>query len=140
MGNIATTEILDFLKRLGERYVRPATLFLMGGSAMCLLGNPRRTLDIDYIAETPPAEADELRAAIETLASELKLEIEAVPLGEFIPLPDDASARHRLVGQFGELTVYVYDLYSIALSKVARGFETDLQSVSVLATLESAPA
>ena len=47
MGNIATTEILDFLKRLGERYVRPATLFLMGGSALCLLGNPRRTLDID---------------------------------------------------------------------------------------------
>jgi hypothetical protein len=36
------------------------------------------------------------------------------------------------VGQFGGVTVYVFDPYSIALSKVARGFETDLQDVLFL--------
>jgi len=132
MGDIAMAEILDFLRQLGERYSGSGTLFLLGGSALCLLGNPRRTLDIDYIAECPPGEAAELQAAIESVAAEMKLELEAVPLDEFIPLPDDVDTRHCWVGQFGGLMVYIYDPYSIALSKVARGFEADLQDVLFL--------
>lgn len=31
--------------------------------------------------------------------------------------------------QFGGITVYIYDPCSLALSKVARGFETDLEDV-----------
>jgi len=132
MGSIATAEILDFLQRLGERYPHSARLFLLGGSALCLLGNPRRTLDIDYLAESPPDKAAELQATIDSLAAEMKLELEAVPFHEFVPLPDNASTRHRQVGQFGGVTVYVFDPYSIALSKVARGFEADLQDVLFL--------
>lgn len=123
---------MDFLQRLGERYPHSAKLFLLGGSALCLLGNPRRTLDIDYLAESPPDKAAELQATIDSLAAEMKLELEAVPLDEFIPLPDDASTRHRQVGQFGGVTAYVFDPYSIALSKVARGFEADLQDVLLI--------
>jgi hypothetical protein len=132
MGDIATAEILDFLRRLGERYPGSGMLYLLGGSALCLLGNPRRTLDIDYVAECPPDQAAELQAAIESLAAEMRLELEAVSLAEFIPLPDGAHTRHRRVGQFGGLTVYVFDPYSIALSKVDRGFEADLQDVLFL--------
>lgn len=132
MGDIVAAEILDFLQRLGERYQGSGTIFLLGGSALCLLGNPRRTLDIDYMVESPPGEAGGLQAAIESLAAEMKLELEAVPLNEFVPLPGGASTRHRRVGQFGGVTVYVFDLYSIALSKVARGFEADLQDVLFL--------
>ena len=36
------------------------------------------------------------------------------------------------VGQFGKLTAYVFDPYSIALSKIARGFESDLEDVVFL--------
>lgn len=132
MGDITTAEILDFLQRLGERYPGPATLFLLGGSALCLLGNPRRTLDIDYLAECPPDQAADLQATIDSLAAEMRLELEAVPLAEFIPLPEGAPSRHRRVGQFGGLTAYVFDPYSIALSKVDRGFEADLQDVLFL--------
>lgn len=60
---------------------------------------------------------------------EMKLDLEAVPIEEFIPLPGEADTRHRRLDQFGGLTVYIYDPYSIALSKVARGFETDLEDV-----------
>jgi uncharacterized membrane protein YccC len=132
VDGIATNEIMDFLRQLGERYRGAGTLFLLGGSALCMLGNPRRTLDIDYMTESPSDEAAELQAAIESLADELKLELEAVSFGEFIPLPRDADTRHRWIGQFGRLKVYVYDPYSIALSKVARGFEADLQDVLFL--------
>jgi hypothetical protein len=118
MGEIATAEILEFMQRLGGRYAGSATLLLLGGSALCLLGNPRRTLDIDYLVEGPLDQVAELEATVDTVAAEMRLEVEVVPLGEFIPLPDGAESRHRHVGQFGGLTVCVFDPYSIALSKV----------------------
>lgn len=107
MVEIGSHEIQDFLKQLGARYSGTGSLYLLGGSALCLLGSARRTIDIDYTVEAP----------------------EAVPIEEFIPLPEEADTRHRRVDQFGSLTVYIYDPYSIALSKVARGFETDLEDV-----------
>ena len=132
MGEIASAEILEFVQRLGGRYSGSATLLLLGGSALCLLGNPRRTLDIDYLVEGPSDQVAELQATVDTVAAEMRLEVEVVPLGEFIPLPDGAESRHRQVGQFGSLTVCVFDPYSIALSKVDRGFEADLQDVVFL--------
>ncbi len=132
MGELATTEIQAFLQRLGERYPQAGRLYLLGGGALCLLGSPRRTLDIDYTVEVPPDEVAQLQATIETVAVEMHLEMEAVPIEEFIPLPSKASTRHQWVGQFGELAVYIFDPYSIALSKVARGFEIDLEDVLFL--------
>jgi len=35
MGNLATAEIQDFLQHLSEQYSSPATLYLLGGSALC---------------------------------------------------------------------------------------------------------
>ena len=43
--------ILAFLDAFGKRYLQPTSLFLLGGSALCLLGNPRPTLDIDYVGD-----------------------------------------------------------------------------------------
>jgi hypothetical protein len=63
------------------------------------------------------------------LAREMRLDLECVPLAEFIPLPPNANARRRVVGKFGHLDIYIFDLYSIALSKIARGFEADLEDV-----------
>lgn len=132
MGNIATTEIQTFLDALGERYTRPATLYLLGGSALCLLGNPRRTIDIDYTFIAPSSDIEQLTATIDAIAEELRLDLDVVPIEEFIPLPDGSEQRHRWVGQFGQVAVYIYDPYSIALSKLSRGFEADLQDVLFL--------
>jgi hypothetical protein len=55
-----------------------------------------------------------------------------VPLAEFLPLPPLAHQRRRLVGRYGQLQVYIFDLYSIALSKIARGFESDLEDVTFM--------
>lgn len=129
MVEIGSPEIWDFLQQLGARYSGIGSLYLLGGSALCLLGSARRTIDIDYTVEAPTEEVEQLRATIEALAMELKLDLEAVPIEEFIPLPGEANMRHQRVDQFGSLTVYIYDPYSIALSKVARGFETDLEDV-----------
>ena len=129
MESITSQALRQFFERLGEALPAPADFYLLGGSALCLLGSTRETLDVDYAIENPSHETDLI---LQKLAVELKLDLESVPLGEFIPLPPHAEQRHRLVGQFGNVSVYIFDLYSIALSKIARGFEADLEDVKFL--------
>ncbi|MFN8490363.1 MAG: DUF6036 family nucleotidyltransferase [Caldilineaceae bacterium] len=130
--NLTLTEIRAFLTQLGERLEQPTDLYLLGGGALYLLGNSRATQDIDYVGNDLPDKTDILQNTIRQLAHELRLEVEGVPIDQFMPLPEGASARHRLIGRFGNVTVYVFDPYSIALSKLDRGFESDLEDIVFL--------
>ncbi len=127
--SLAREEIQDFVEKLGRNYPHPVKLYLLGGSALCFLGNPRRTIDIDFSIKEP---SEEIRAKIEEIANLMALEVEIIDFHEFIPLPENAEIRHRHVGKFGEIDVYIFDPYSIALSKLARGFDTDIQDVIFL--------
>ena len=49
-----------------------------------------------------------------------------------MPLPAGVETRHRPLGQYGRLTAYLFDPYSIAVMKVDRAFETDIQDVHFL--------
>ena len=120
MESVTAAKLKSFLQRLAERYPGPATIYLLGGSALCLLGSPRVTLDVDYIVEVALEDAARFRTILAELATEMRLDLEDVPLVEFIPLPPGARERRRAVGRFGQLEVYIFDPYSIALSKIAR--------------------
>jgi len=74
----------------------------------------------------------EFEDTLEAVANELQVEIEIIPIAEFIPLPPNTTARHQHVEKFGSIEVFIFDPYSIALSKLARGFETDIQDVLFL--------
>ncbi len=130
MGNVAPDTIRTFLEALGNRYAEPATLYLLGGSALSMLGNPRPTLDIDYVGSD--REPNELQRTIARLADEMQIEVEPVPIEEFVPLPPAAKDRSVFVRQFGALAVYVFDPYTIALSKLDRGLDTDIEDVVFL--------
>lgn len=132
MEPITAEIITDFLNRLGERFPNPATLYLLGGSALLLLGNSRQTLDIDYTSDLNPESGQEFEVIMAQLAAQYGLDVEAVPIAEFVPLPPESQARRRFIGRFGQIDVYLYDLYTIALSKIARGFDTDLDDVVFL--------
>ena len=99
---------------------------------MGLLGNPRTTVDIDYTLEMEPEAIGQFQEVLAELAAEMRLDVDEVPIAEFVPLPPYARERHRLVGRYGNLDVYIFDLYSIALSKISRGFEADLEDVLFL--------
>ena len=62
----------------------------------------------------------------------MKFFVEPVALDRFIPLPEGSDQRNIRIGQFGNLEVYVADPYSIALSKLDRGFDTDLDDIVFL--------
>lgn len=130
MGNgLATEEIRNFLHRLSQQYSQPVKLYLLGGSALCFLGNPRRTVDIDCVVEFS---TNEFMNTVEAVAADLQVEVEIISIDEFIPLPSNTTARHYSLEKFGSIEVFIYDPYSIALSNLARGFDTDIQDVLFL--------
>ncbi len=125
-----TREILfAFLERIGERWLSSASLYLLGGGALGLLGNPRETRDLDYTVDLPGDLLDDFRQAAAQVASDMHLDLEEVPIAEFVPLPPHAYDRKQFVGRFGQVEVFIFDPYSIALNKIARGFESDLDDV-----------
>jgi len=65
-------------------------------------------------------------------AKELKIYAEPVPIERFIPLPDGSDERKIRIGKYGNMEVYVADPYSIALSKLDRGFDTDVDDILFL--------
>lgn len=120
----------ELLTSLGKQVPPASRLFLLGGSALTLLGSTRPSLDIDFFGDN--IQPNELHRKILEKAKELKLQVEAVPLDKFIPLPDGNEERSIYIGQFSNLEIYVVDPYSIALSKVDRGLFTDFDDIVFL--------
>lgn len=131
-SELTRAEVDKFLSALDKRYTTAATLYLVGGGALLLLDSPRRTLDIDYIGHDMPIRWNELQHVIDELSHELGIKVEAVPLDDMIPLPMNFAQRHIAVGDFENLQVYIFDPYAIALSKLHRGSESDLQDIVFL--------
>lgn len=124
------TEIRSVLKILGEHVPPLSQLILIGGGALALLGSPRQTIDIDFVGDD--VNPNDLHRMILKLAHELKILMEPVPLDRFIPLPAGSDQRTLHIGMFGNLDVYVADPYSIALSKLDRGLDTDIADILFL--------
>lgn len=123
-------EIKSILQNMGARVPPSSQLILIGGSALALLGSSRLTIDIDFIGDDVHPNA--LHKIIMQIARELEVHVEPVPLDRFIPLPEGSAERVIHIGQFGNLEIYVADPYSIALSKLDRGFDTDLADIVFL--------
>ena len=123
-------QIQSVLQKLGERVPQSSRLILVGGGALALLGSPRLTIDIDFVGDD--VSPSELHQTIMQAAKELKIFVEPVPMEKFIPLPDGSSDRNIRICQFGNLEVFVADPYSIALSKLDRGFDTDFDDIIFL--------
>ncbi len=81
------------------------------------------------MVETAESSEASFHRVLSQVADEMHVDTEEVALAESVPLPPGANERRKLIGLFGQLSVYVFDPYSIALSKIARGFEADLEDV-----------
>jgi len=123
-------EIQSILQTMGKRVPPASRLVLVGGSALSLLGSPRPTIDIDFIGDDVHPEP--LHQTILQIAEELDIDAEPVPLDRFVPLPQGNEERVIRVGQYGNLEIFIADPYSIALSKVDRGADTDYDDLVFL--------
>jgi hypothetical protein len=130
MSPVDRSAILAFLHRLGDRLVEPNELVLLGGGALLLLGSPRTTIDIDYVGDD--LARNDLQIAVEQVAEEMGLVVDPVPIWDFVPLPADSAKRQVHVGRFSMVDVFALDPYVMALSKLDRGFDSDLADIVFL--------
>ncbi len=126
--NIRTADIRRFVQALSQHTDAPNTVYLLRGSALVYLNNARQTTDIDIYFRSPEA----WQATIDEIASAQGIYADIVELSGFIPLPTNANQRHILVDQVNGIDVCIFDLYSIALSKIERGFDSDIQDILFL--------
>ncbi|CAG0994261.1 hypothetical protein ANAEL_02485 [Anaerolineales bacterium] len=123
-------ELEKALTELGNRLPPESHLTLIGGSALLLLGSPRLTMDIDFVGDD--LKPSELHRQVIQIARELKIQMEPVPLDRFIPLSQGNEKRVIHIAQFGNLSIEIADPYSIALSKVDRGLDSDFEDLVFL--------
>ena len=124
--------IEQFLRKLGERFRHPGQIYLVGGTTLVFENFRAQSIDIDLTFQVASQDHAALIQTIRELKDQLALNIEEVSPGDFIPLPAGYRDRAIFIGRFGQLDVFHFDLYSTALSKIARGTEEDFSDVIAL--------
>ena len=118
-----------FLQQLGRRFPKPGRIYLVGGTSLVYEGLRSQTLDIDLTFEIAPEDHTLFIEVVRELKESLSLNIEEVSPADFIPLPAGYKERSEYINRYGQLDVFHFDLYSTALSKIARGTEEDFADV-----------
>ena len=131
-SEVTRERIQALLEELGRKFRHPARLFLSGGEGLVWRGLRNATKDLDVHYEVDPNHHGELVDVLRRLKEKRKLSIEEAYPGDFIPLPDGAERRAAFVGRYGQVDVFLFDAYSVALSKLARGHARDLEDVKGL--------
>lgn len=123
--------IRTFLRALGAEADEEGAAYLTGGATAVLLGWRATTIDIDV---TFVPEHDRVLRAIPRLKDELRINVELVSPGDFIPVPKGWQDRSIFAAREGRLTFYHFDPYSQALAKLERGHTQDLEDVVALSS------
>jgi hypothetical protein len=129
--NVDKKAIESFLQQLGRTFRKPGRLYLVGGAALVHAGvRPGFTQDIDI--QVGGANEGDLIIAIQRLIQQMQINIEFASPGDFIPLPLQWETHAQYVGRYGQIEVFYFDFYSIALSKIERGTTRDIEDVKLL--------
>ncbi len=125
-----------FLQQLGKRFTKPGRVYLVGGTSIVYEGLRQQTLDIDLTFDIDNEHHGLFIEVIRELKEKLSMNIEEASPANFIPLPSGYRERSQFIDRYGKLDVFHFDLYSVALSKIARGTEEDFTDVLSLLQTE----
>ena len=121
----------DRVRRLTEELGRIAPagtrIYLVGGATAVLAGWRQSTVDVDLRIEP---DSDQVMRRIAELKEQLETNVEFATPADFLPELPGWRERSRFLFRAFNAEVFDYDLYSQALAKIERGFETDLADVS----------
>lgn len=120
-------EKLDqFLHAIAAATDQTTRVYLTGGATAILLGWRDTTIDVDLKIEP---ENDQILRAISDLKEQLEINVELACPSDFIPEAPGWEARSKFVMQDRTVTIYHYDFYAQALSKIERFHERDIHDV-----------
>ena len=136
MPREVTAELLDqLLTDLSRCFRHPARLYLVGGTSLLLTEIKSSTLDVDLDFTVDPNHHDEWIDCVRHTSRNLGIPVEHASPAHFIPLPIAASERHRFIKRYGQIELFHFDFYAVALSKLHRGNQKDF--ADVLAMVET---
>ncbi len=118
--------LVDELGRIAPAGTR---IYLVGGATAVLEGWRRSTVDVDLRIEP---ESEQVLKRIPALKEQLETNIEFATPADFLPELPGWRDRSRFRFRSGNAEVFDYDLYSQALAKIERGFDTDLGDVAAM--------
>jgi hypothetical protein len=124
-----------FLMELGRRFRGSGRIYLVGGTTMVYEGFRDQTLEVKLAFEFSSQYQTQFIEIVREVNQELNVIVKEVSPGDFIPLPAGYKDRCRFLGRFGNIDVFHFDPYSMALSKIERSTEEDFSDV--LALLEA---
>lgn len=125
--NADAVRIRRLAAELGKVAPSRTAIYLTGGATAVLEGWRESTVDIDILVEP---DSDPVMRRISELKEELGINVELASPLDFLPPLPEWRARSRSRFREGEVEIYDFDLYSQALSKIARGFDLDLEDVA----------
>jgi hypothetical protein len=126
---VGKVEIEQFLIQVGRTH-QAGRLYLTGGAALVHRGiRPGQTLDIDIQITIDPAQ---LMSQVVQLKQRMNINIEFASPGDFMPLPIQWDARSEFIKRYGQVDIFYFDWYSIALSKMQRASQQDVIDVQSL--------
>jgi hypothetical protein len=122
-------QVREFLRELGMHLHRPLRLYVGGSIALILPGYlSRPTEDIDVVDEVPP----EFRSQREFLNQlEQRFDLQLAHFQSHY-LPMGWQQRVHSLGDFGQLQVYLVDVYDVFLSKLFSIREKDRDDMRML--------
>jgi hypothetical protein len=109
------------LARVAPRRVS-GRVFIVGGGTAVWLGWRASTIDVDLHGEP-----DRLFTHIQDVKERLRVNIEFARPEDFVPPLAGSEARHMFIEKMGSISFYHHDPYAQTLSKVVRGFGSDLE-------------
>lgn len=123
-------DIATVLRAADAHLDQPARLVVIGGTAIGLLADPRRTTsDLDVLSGTEP----KVLRALERARAETGLQVPIQPVGIYAA-PDDFESRLEPLRISGLklLDARVPEPHDLALMKMARGRTNDIDAIEVL--------
>jgi hypothetical protein len=111
------------MQAIGSRIRQPLKVYFTGGTTCVLKGWRDATVDIDL---KPVPDLGKVYDVIAQLKEELSINIETAAPDHFLPALPGWEDRSEYIDTISQVQFYHYDIYAQILSKVARGFDQDL--------------
>lgn len=120
---VTRERLVLLMKELARRAPRRGAyrVYFVGGGTAVYLGWRRSSIDVDLYSDREVVFRD-----IQEIKERLNINIEFARPEDFVPPLPETAGRHVFIATVGAITFYHYDPYAQFFSKVARGFQRDL--------------
>lgn len=128
-GALTRERLQALMHEIARRAPRggPYRVHVVGGGTAVWFGWRLSTIDADLYSDDEAVFRD-----VQAIKERLEINVEFARPEHFVPALEGSEQRHLLIETIGRVRFYHYDPYAQLLSKVVRGFRTDVADAQSL--------